>query len=210
MIQVGIIDYGVGNLGSLQRAFEDLGAEADLITNPDDLGRCSHIVLPGVGSFTECVVLLEAGGWIAPLRTAVGNGTPVLGICVGMQLLADEGLEGAEGATPTPGLGLIAGRVVHLRDLGCQERVPHVGWNAVAPTPAGAAGFARIPEGTDVYFVHSYSFVPKDPDTITAMTTHGVPIVAAIQSGRVWGMQFHPEKSSRAGSRILRNFWESA
>lgn len=209
MTQVGIIDYGVGNLGSLLRTFEYLGADADLITSASDLARCQRLVLPGVGSFTDCMDLLEEGQWIAPLRAIVAAGTPVLGICVGMQLLADEGSEGASNA-PTPGLGLIGGGVVHLRDLGCHERVPHVGWNSVTPTPAGTVAFARIPEGTDVYFVHSYSFAPRDPGTITAMTNHGVPLVAAVQSGRVWGMQFHPEKSSRAGFRILRNFWENA
>lgn len=205
MSTIGIIDYGVGNLGSLQRAFEEIGAEADLITAPDALPGCGAMVLPGVGAFTDCMDLLRAKGWIAPLQDAVAAGKPLLGICVGMQLLATEGEEGAEGA-PTPGLGLIPGRVVHLRAQGCAERVPHVGWNGLSPTAAGAGLFHTIPEATDVYFVHSYTFVPQDGSHVLAHTDYGIPVVAAVGHGPVWGTQFHPEKSGRAGFQILRNF----
>ena len=206
MTEIGIIDYGVGNLGSLQRAFEDLGAEAEFVSRPEALAGCGRLVLPGVGNFADCMALLGEGGWIDPLKDAVAQGRPLLGICVGMQLLADEGTEGGV----TAGLGLVPGKVVHLRERGCTDRVPHVGWNAITPTEAGATAFAGIPPETDVYFVHSYTFVPDAPEAVTASASYGVPFTAAVQSGRVWGTQFHPEKSSRAGFRILRNFWKAA
>lgn len=205
MSTIGIIDYGVGNLGSLARAFEEIGASAQLFTSPDALSECGALVLPGVGAFTDCMDGLAALGWIAPLKDAVTAGKPLLGICVGMQLLADFGEEGATDA-PTPGLGLIPGRVSHLRSRGCTARVPHVGWNALSPTALGAELFQGIPESTDVYFVHSYTFVPDDDETVLAWTDYDVPLVAAVGRGTVWGTQFHPEKSGRAGFQILRNF----
>ncbi|MGB3405957.1 MAG: imidazole glycerol phosphate synthase subunit HisH [Jannaschia sp.] len=211
MSRIGIVDYGVGNLGSLQRAFEQIGAEAGLIDDPARLDGCDAAVLPGVGAFTDCMELLQAGGWLPAISAfAVDHKRPLLGVCVGMQLLAQSGVEGAPAGAPTPGLGLVAGTVVHLRDRACTERVPHVGWNALSPTPQGAALFAGIPEGTDTYFVHSYTFVPEDPASILATTDYGVPLVAAVGRDNIWGTQFHPEKSSRAGFRILRNFLEAA
>ena len=205
MSKIAIIDYGVGNLGSLERAFEEIGANCELITTPDALPGCSAMVLPGVGAFTDCMDLLHAKGWVAPLHEAVHAGKALLGICVGMQLLADTGEEGASG-TATPGLGLIPGHVTHLRDRGCTARVPHVGWNALSATSQRAQLFQSIPDATDVYFVHSYTFVPTDKDTILAWTDYDVPLVASVGRGNVLGTQFHPEKSGRAGFQILRNF----
>lgn len=209
MSTIGIIDYGVGNLGSLNRAFEEIGADAQLITAPEAVASCAAMVLPGVGAFTDCMALLHTQGWVAPLNEATAAGKPLFGVCVGMQLLADAGEEGAEGAL-TPGLGLIPGQVSHLRSRGCEGPVPHVGWNALVPTPSGAGLFQGIPEGTDVYFVHSYTFVPESEDTILAFTDYGVQVVAAVSRGNVWGTQFHPEKSGRAGFQILRNFRDLA
>ncbi|MEM6891655.1 MAG: imidazole glycerol phosphate synthase subunit HisH [Pseudomonadota bacterium] len=205
MSTIGIIDYGVGNLGSLERAFEEIGANAQLITTPEAIAECAAMVLPGVGAFTDCMAMLHAQGWVDGIGDAVATGKPLLGVCVGMQLLADAGEEGADGAS-TPGLGLVPGQVSHLRCRGCEGPVPHVGWNALAPTPAGAGLFQGIPDGTDVYFVHSYTFVPEDDDPVLAFTDYGVSIVAAVNRGNVWGTQFHPEKSGRAGFQILRNF----
>lgn len=206
-MRVGVIDYGTGNLGSMLRALEELGAGARLVGEPSSLAPDERLILPGVGNFTDCMGLLHAQGWVEALREAVvARGQPLLGICVGMQLLAGAGEEGAEGPEPTPGLGLVGGRVRHLRALGCKGRVPHVGWNAVSPTASGAGLFAGIPDATDFYFVHSYGFVVDDPSSLLATVDYGVPVAAAVRSGNVWGTQFHPEKSSRAGFRLLRNF----
>jgi glutamine amidotransferase len=138
----------------------------------------------------------------------LGYDRPLLGVCVGMQLLADASMEGAQdiAGQGTPGLGLVPGRVEYLRVLGCMERVPHVGWNAITCTPQAGSLFDGIPDGTDFYFVHSYAFVPDDRTDVLATTDHGVTITAAVRRGHVWGTQFHPEKSSRAGFRLLMNF----
>jgi glutamine amidotransferase len=208
MMRVAVVDYGTGNLGSMR---VDRGPRASLATDPDQLAGADRLILPGVGNFSDCMAALAAGDWIAPLvKVARGGRVPLLGVCVGMQLLAATGDEGAVDPSGTPGLGLVPGRVRHLRDLGCNERLPHVGWNGIAPT--GAAGrpadplLAGIPAGTNFYFVHSYAMVPDDPAHLVATCRHGVPFAAAVRAGTVWGTQFHPEKSSRAGFRLLRNF----
>lgn len=205
MSTIGIIDYGVGNLGSLERAFEEIGATTQLITTPKAITHCGALVLPGVGAFSDCMKLLNELGWVTPLLMAVATGTPLLGICVGMQLLAAFGEEGAF-ETPTPGLGLIPGTVTHLRNRGCRARVPHVGWNSLKPTNTGARLFADIPPEIDVYFTHSYTIVPEVKETILGWTDYEIPVVAAVGRENVWGTQFHPEKSGRSGFQILRNF----
>ncbi len=210
-MKVGVIDYGVGNLGSVMRALEELRIHPDLITRTEDLGTVDRLILPGVGNFADCARLLKEGLWFEALRDEVmGKNKPLLGVCVGMQLLATCSMEGTSADMPegTLGLGFIPGRVVHLGSLGCALRIPHVGWNAVTPCAAHASLFESIPAETDFYFVHSYAFVPENPAHILATTDYGVPVTAAVQSGHVWGTQFHPEKSSRAGFRLLRNFIE--
>lgn len=211
-MKVGVIDYGVGNLGSVMRALEELRVVPTLVTRAVDMHTVDRLILPGVGNFSDCARLLHEGDWFLRLQDEVRGGKkPLLGVCVGMQLLATFSMEGADIDTPdgTPGLGLIPGRVVHLRTLGCHLRIPHVGWNAVTPISTESGLFDRIPVETDFYFVHSYAFVPESPADVLATTNYGVPVTAAVQSGHVWGTQFHPEKSSRAGFRLLRNFIES-
>jgi glutamine amidotransferase len=206
-MSVGVIDYGAGNLGSVMRAFASLGASPHLLTTPSQLHTVDRLVLPGVGNFAECMQRLRAGAWIDALRLEVLESMrPLLGICVGMQMLADAGSEGTTDGEGVPGLGLVPGRVTHLRTLGCSQRVPHVGWNAVVPSRPGDPLFDGIPGGTDFYFVHSYAFQPSDPATTLATTDCGVPVTAAVRQRHVWGTQFHPEKSSRAGFQLLRNF----
>jgi glutamine amidotransferase len=210
-MKVGVVDYGVGNLGSVMRALEELRVAPTLVTRAIDLHSMDAFILPGVGNFADCTRLLIDGGWTAALHEEVrGGGKPLLGVCVGMQLLATSSTEGAgNGARETvPGLGLIPGHVVHLHALGCNLRVPHVGWNGVSCKAPGACLFRGVPDGTDFYFVHSYAFVPDDPADVLAVTDYGVPVTAAVRRGHVWGTQFHPEKSSRAGFRLLRNFIE--
>ncbi|GCL65925.1 imidazole glycerol phosphate synthase subunit HisH [Pseudaquabacterium pictum] len=205
-MRVGVVDYGVGNLGSVLRALASLGAEATALRQPAELAEVDRLVLPGVGSFTTCMGLLDDGGWTTALQRQVqDHGTPLLGICLGMQLLASSGLEGAHRPGGTPGLGLVPGRVVSLASLGCIQRLPHVGWNGVQPAQDDAL-LGGIPTGTDFYFVHSYGMVPDDSAHLLATTDYGLPVAAVVRHGPVCGTQFHPEKSGRAGFRLLRNF----
>jgi glutamine amidotransferase len=210
-MKVGVIDYGVGNLGSVMRALEELRVLPTLISHALDMHAMDCLILPGVGNFADCAMLLNKGGWTDAIKAEVeGYGKPMLGVCVGMQLLSTCSMEGVK-ATETEGvagLNLIPGRVEHLRTLGCGLRVPHVGWNSVSPITSEGNLFDGIPEGTDFYFVHSYAFVTEDPAVVLATTDYGIPVTAAVRRGNVWGTQFHPEKSSRAGFRLLRNFIE--
>lgn len=208
-MKVGVIDYGVGNLGSVLRALEELRVAPVLVNRAADMHATDCLILPGVGNFADCARLLDDGGWTTALRDEVqGYQRPLLGVCVGMQLLADNSTEGAAEGQDTPGLGFIPGQVRHLRTLGCTQRVPHVGWNGITRAESPDHLFQGIPDGTDFYFVHSYAFVPQDPADVLATTDYGVPVTAAVRRGHVWGTQFHPEKSSRAGFRLLKNFIE--
>lgn len=210
-MKVGVIDYGVGNLGSVLRALEELRVAPVLVNRAGDMHATDCLVLPGVGNFADCARLLDDGGWITALRDEVqGYGRPLLGVCVGMQLLADSSTEGAAEGQDTPGLGFIPGQVRHLRSFGCTQRVPHVGWNGIIRTRHDEPLFGGIPDGTDFYFVHSYAIAPVHADDVLATTDCGVPVTAAVRRGHVWGTQFHPEKSSRAGFRLLKNFIEGA
>lgn len=211
-MRVGVIDYGVGNLGSVIRALEELSVKPVLVTRTVDLHTVDSLILPGVGNFADCAKLLNDSGWVEPLRQEVlVSSKPLLGICLGMQLLATTSMEGiADNASNgVVGLNFIPGRVENLRTLGCNLRIPHVGWNAVTSRTKVGGLFDGIPDGTDFYFVHSYVFVPDSPDHVLATTMYEVPVTAAVRSGHIWGTQFHPEKSSRAGFRLLRNFIEN-
>lgn len=208
-MKVGVIDYGVGNLGSVLRALEELRVAPVLVNRAADMHATDCLILPGVGNFADCARLLDDGGWTSALRDEVqGYRRPLLGVCVGMQLLADSSTEGAVEGQDSPGLGFIPGQVRHLRSFGCAQRVPHVGWNGITRTRADDPLFNGIPDGTDFYFVHSYTFAPQDSADVLATTDYGVPVTAAVRRGHVWGTQFHPEKSSRAGFRLLKNFIE--
>lgn len=204
-MKVAVVDYGMGNLGSVCRALSELGAEPRVAESPAQLSSADRLVLPGVGSFGEGMENLAAGGWIDEIRREVREmGKPLLGICLGMQLLAARGTEagGAEG------IGLLSGEVMRLDSMGCSLRLPHVGWNSVSLTAAADGLFAGIASGTDFYFVHSFAYRPTDQADVLAYTDYGIPVVAAVGQGSVLGTQFHPEKSSKAGFRLLRNFLE--
>jgi glutamine amidotransferase len=210
-MKVGVIDYGVGNLGSVMRALEELRVMPSLVSCALDMKAMDCLILPGVGNFADCAKLLNKGGLSEALKDEVlGFDKPLLGVCVGMQLLATFSMEGADSneSNGVAGLGLIPGRVEHLRKLGCELPVPHVGWNSVTPACSNSGLFDGIPEGTDFYFVHSYALITEAENDVLAVTDYGVPFTAAVRRGIVWGTQFHPEKSSRAGLRLLRNFIE--
>ena len=211
-MRVGVVDYGVGNLGSVMRALEELRVAPVLIKKSIDMHIVDRIILPGVGNFADCAKLLDDGGWMQALRQGVlVESKPLLGICLGMQLLATASMEGIpdNASNGVAGLNLIPGRVESLRSLGCSLRIPHVGWNEVTSHMTSSGLFNGIPDSTDFYFVHSYAFVPDDPQHVIATTLYDVTVTAAVRSGHIWGTQFHPEKSSRAGFRLLRNFIES-
>ena len=208
-MKVGVIDYGVGNLGSVLRALEELRVTPVLVNRAIDMHATDCLILPGVGNFADCARLLDAGGWVTALCDEVqGYGRPLLGVCVGMQLLADNSTEGAAEGEYTDGLGFIPGQVRHLRSFGCTQRVPHVGWNSITRTRHDDHLFQTIPDGTDFYFVHSYAFSPEDSADVLATTDYGVPIAVAVRRGHVWGTQFHPEKSQAYGLALLARFLE--
>ena len=197
-----IVDYGLGNICSVKRTFEECGADVVISDDPALCGQVDHIVLPGVGAFADGMAALTNGGWVNALRTAtLENRIPLLGICLGMQLLADKGFEGGE----TDGLSLIPGEVRRLVADAPRTRIPHVGWNEVLHGGTHPL-LAGIPSGMDFYFVHSYHFVPDNAADALATTPYCGSFVSAIARGIVCGTQFHPEKSSRAGFQLIRNF----
>jgi glutamine amidotransferase len=196
-----IVDYGMGNIASARRAIEECGGRALVSDDPADIKVADRIVVPGVGAFPQAMARLRDAGWVDALRAAVhDDGLPLLGICLGMQLLADESDE----VSKTQGLGLIPGRIERIVPTDASERVPHVGWNEVRHRDG--ALFEGIPSGADFYFVHSFRFVPASEGAILATTPYAGETVSAVGAGRVAGVQFHPEKSSRAGFRLLKNF----
>ena len=204
MTRVALLDYGVGNVGSVRRAFERLGSEVVTTSDPAVVAEASRVVLPGVGAFAPARKRLAASGLEAGLREAVGRGARLLGLCLGFQLL----FEASEEFGTTPGLGLLKGRVSAFPG---GVRVPHVGWNRLE-TDGAAEGplLAGLPRGTYVYFVHSFRPEGADPADVAAFCDHGERFVAAARRGNVWGCQFHPEKSSGAGRRILASFLAEA
>ncbi len=196
---IAIIDYRMGNLRSVEKGFSHAGvADVRVTAEPSQVAEADGIVLPGVGAFRDASAnLRDSGMWDVVLeRTAAG--VPFLGICLGMQLLASVGLEDGE----WEGLGLVPGACTRLPD---GVKVPHIGWNTVSyPTPSPL--FDGVAEDSAFYFVHSYRLVPEDASRVIGSATHGEPFAAAVQIGSVFGVQFHPEKSSAAGLAVLANF----
>ena len=192
-----IIDYGVGNLKSVANAMAYLGLETRVTGDAGEVERADAVILPGVGAFPDAADRLRRTGLDRVVKAQAGR-KPILGICLGMQLLLEESDE----VRPTPGLGLIPGRVERIPT---QLKLPHIGWNSLTfPNPCPL--FQGLEEGAWVYFVHSYCAVPARPEQVAAPTGYGVPVTAAVCSGTVFGCQFHPEKSGETGLQILRNF----
>jgi glutamine amidotransferase len=195
---ISLIDYGAGNLTSVKKALTSLGADFVVPGSPSDLTKASGVIVPGVGHFGVTSAL--AGPWHDAIRRGVDRGTPLLGICVGMQWL----FEGSEEAPGVAGLGVLPGRVCRLKgDTVARLKVPHVGWNALAMSRPSRL-LAGLASGAYVYFTHSYA-APVTDDCIGA-ATHGETFAAVVERDHVFGVQFHPEKSSDAGLQILRNF----
>jgi glutamine amidotransferase len=211
MQSIALIDYGSGNLRSaekaLQRASRELGGERRVITtdDPDIIAAADGVVLPGVGAFAACMgALAQRPGVIEAMTRAVKHrAVPFLGVCVGMQLLADRGLEFGQ----TAGLGWIGGEVRRMEPHGAGLKIPHMGWNALEAV-AGHPLFTDLPDGAHMYFTHSFALHPADAADAAAKVDHGGKFTAAVARDNIAGVQFHPEKSQAAGLRLLANFLE--
>jgi glutamine amidotransferase len=198
-IRIGIVDYGMGNRRSVEKALEHVGASVIVTGEHDALSGCSGLVIPGVGAFPRAMSNLHQLGLVEPLQGLAGRGTPILGICLGMQLLFD----GSEEIEPTPGLGLLPGQVTWLK---AEQRLPHIGWNEVRFERPSRLTEGLPPAGVPFYHVHSLAARPeRAPDTV-GTTEYGERFATIVENGNVAGVQFHPEKSSGHGLRLLANF----
>lgn len=202
---IAVIDYGVGNLFSVEKALAALGADVRVTSDEDAIRAADKIVLPGVGAFGDCMKNLEASGLIPVLMESVEAGKPLLGICVGLQILFD----GSEESPGVRGLGLIPGMVKKIQAPGL--KVPHMGWNSLTiRKPRQETDlFKGLGEKPYVYFVHSYHAVPEDASVITSVTEYGEQLTASVAKGNIQATQFHPEKSGDVGLHILKNFIEA-
>ena len=194
-----IVDYGVGNLKSIANALGYLGLSSEITGQPDGLERADALILPGVGAFPDAADKLRQTGLDKAVLAQAAK-KPVLGICLGMQLLFDEGEE----VRPCQGLGLVSGTV---EKIATDQKLPHIGWNSLTfPNPSPL--FKGVEPGSYVYFVHTFCALPDQPSDVLAVTDYGGPVTAAVGRGNVYGCQFHPEKSGETGLQILRNFGE--
>jgi len=205
---IGIIDYGMGNILSVKNAFEKAGAEVKMCVCPDDIYGVSKLVLPGVGAFENCILNLKSRGFIKPLNEVVlKEFRPILGICLGMQVMAKKSFENGE----HNGLGWFDAEVVRLTPRDKSLRIPHVGWNTIS-YKRDSFLFNGVPESFDVYFVHSYYMKCNRREEIEATFDYSGEFTAAVRKNNIVGTQFHPEKSQDIGQIIIKNFlnWESA
>jgi imidazole glycerol-phosphate synthase subunit HisH len=198
---IAVVDVCGGNLRSVEKALAAAGGQPVVTRDPDVVRKADKLVVPGQGAIGPFVAGLAARGLEAPLREALARGTPYLGICLGMQVL----FEASEEDPTVTGLGLLAGQVRRLRPQDPALKIPHMGWNQLHHHAADPL-LADLPEGAEVYFVHSYHAVPADPTVIVATTDHGGPVCAAVRRDHVFACQFHPEKSQRLGLALLAAF----
>ncbi len=197
---IAIIDYGMGNLRSVQKAFEKVGHAALVTSDPREVRRASKVVLPGVGAFEDAIAELRRRGLVGPILEAIDSGKPFLGICLGLQLLFERSYENGV----HEGFGVLGGDVVRF-ELPAEYSVPHMGWNQLA-VRRRAPILEGIADGSHFYFVHSYYVVPRDPGVIAAEADYPAPFCAMVWRDNLFATQFHPEKSQSDGLRMLRNF----
>lgn len=197
---IAIVDYGMGNLRSVQKAIEKIGQSAQIVNRPEQIRDASRLILPGVGAFRDAIRELQRLELVDPIREHILSDKPFLGICLGLQMLFERSYEGGE----WPGLGILPGEVVRFppsQDI----KVPHMGWNTVdrsGPVPL----LDSIPVDASFYFVHSYYVVPNDPAVIATRTNYGVTFTSMVARGNMFATQFHPEKSQKVGLKLLSNF----
>ena len=196
---IGIVDYGMGNRRSVEKAFEKVGADVELTGDHEALGRCEGLVVPGVGAFPEAMRRLRATGLAGLVRERAEAGVPVIGLCLGMQLLFESSVE-HEGER---GIGLLPGRIERLDTRGL--KLPHIGWNTVSWTRSSPLT-EGLPDPAAFYHVHSFAPEPQDEDVVLGRGEYGAPFVSFVERGRIFGAQCHPEKSSTHGLRLLGNF----
>jgi glutamine amidotransferase len=199
---IAVLDYGIGNLRSAEKALQRVGADARLVADPDEAATADAVVLPGVGAFGACARALRRTGLWDVARSAIEGGTPFFGICIGFQLL----YEGSDEDPAEPGLGVLPGRV---RRLPAGVKLPQMQWNRLTPVGDAPSGLlADVPEPRWVYFVHSYA--PESTVATTSVCDYGGQVVATAEADRVWGAQFHPEKSGATGLAVIANFVRAA
>ena len=202
---IGIIDYGMGNLGSVTNACRFLGLDAKIVTRPREMDSCRAVVLPGVGAFGDCMEHLGRHDFTAALRGWVQAGRPLMGICLGLQALFDFSEESPGAA----GLGIFSGTVKRF-SLPRELKVPQIGWNRINEVQPECPMFKGIPDGSFFYLVHSYYVCPDDSSIVAGQTEYGIEYCSCVWKENVFATQFHPEKSQAAGLRMFRNFWEWA
>ncbi len=199
---IAIIDYEMGNVRSVRQGFETVGCRAVVTRDPRVIDRATHVVLPGVGAFGECVRNLQRFHLIDPLHRAIARGKPFLGICLGLQVLFSE----SEEFGVHRGLNILRGKVKRFPAGSSPSlKIPHMGWNTIRvkrPMPL----FEGIESEAHVYFVHSYYVEPEEPETVCTETSYGAPFASSVTKGKIFACQFHPEKSQRVGLQLLRNF----
>ena len=198
IVMIALIDYGMGNLGSVQKALAKVGCEPQITPDPKVVAQADGVVLPGVGAFDDCIRNLRDRGLDVAVKEAIAAGKPFLGICLGLQMLFDSSEEGGK----EPGLGIIPGKVVRFKHA---LKIPQIGWNQIN-LKAQAPHLRGVPEAAWVYFVHSYYVVPDDPSLAATTTDYGYEFVSAIWKDNVFASQFHPEKSQAVGLTMLSNF----
>ena len=203
MNKISIIDYGMGNLHSVVKAFGRVGGDAVIIDKPEDIIKAERLVLPGVGAFRDAIATLTEKGMVDPIKEFVAGGKPFIGICLGFQMLFDKSYE--DGCFD--GLGIVAGTVEKFEfgDNPQNLKVPHMGWNALNICGEQPL-YKGIDDGSFVYFVHSYYVKPADDAVAATKTEHGIKFVSSIHKDNIYGVQFHPEKSQTVGMKILENF----
>lgn len=200
---IGIIDYGMGNLGSVTNACRFLELPATILTSPQELDSCGALILPGVGAFGDCLEHLRNHGWVHPVKDWIHQDRPFLGICLGLQALFEE----SEESPGVPGLGVLQGTVRRFPNK-ARIKIPQIGWNRVHQARKEEPLYRDIPDDSFFYFVHSYYVDATDPDVIVGSTEHGLRYTSAVSRGNLMAVQFHPEKSQRFGLQMLRNFSE--
>ena len=199
---IAVIDYDAGNIKSVEKAVQYLGKEVSVTRDSEEILRADHVILPGVGSFGDAMQKLHDYQLVNVIQQVVASGTPFLGICLGLQLLFDE----SEESPGVKGLGILPGKIFKIPDA-YGLKVPQIGWNSLR-YPSEGKLFRDVKEGSYVYFVHSYYLQADEKEIVKAVTEYGVEVEASVEKGNVFACQFHPEKSSDAGLRILQNFLE--